>query len=160
MWVPFEDLPQNSRVWIFQSDRLLSDSERKEIDDKMTSFIGQWYTHGKPMHGTHNIIYGCFVIVVADEQMQMASGCSIDSLTELFKDFGQIYQLSFFDRFSIAYKKNNEVYLMTLDRFKEALDSGELDAESKVFNHLLSSKLELSSSWEIPIKDSWLRRYL
>ena len=160
MWVPFEDLPQNSRVWIFQSDRLFSDPERKEIDAKMKSFIGQWYTHGKPMHGTHTIIYGCFVIVAADEQRQIVSGCSIDSLTELFKDFGQIYQLSFFDRFSIAYKKNNEVYLMTLDRFKEALDSGELDAESKVFNHLLSSKLELSSSWEIPIKDSWLRRYL
>lgn len=160
MWVPFEDLPQNSRVWIFQSDRLFSDPERKEIDEKMKSFIGQWYTHGKPMHGTHTIIYGCFVIVAADEQRQIVSGCSIDSLTELFKDFGQIYQLSFFDRFSIACKNNNEVYLMTLDRFKEALDSGDLDAESKVFNHHLSSKLDLSSSWEIPIKDSWLRRYL
>ena len=160
MWVPFKDLSLDSRIWLFQSDRLLSESVRKDIDQKMKSFIGQWSTHGKLMQGSHTIVYDCFVIVAADEQKQLASGCSIDSFTALFKDFGHKYQLSFFDRFSIAFKANNDVRLMKLDRFKVALDFGELSGESTVFNHLISSKADLLSSWEIAVKDSWLKRYL
>lgn len=160
MWVPFEDLSLDSRIWLFQSDRLLSQSVRKEIDQKMNSFINQWSTHGKQMHGSHTIVYNCFVIIAVDEQRQSASGCSIDSFTALFKEFGHRYQLSFFDRFSIACKANNDVRLMKLDQFKRALDSGELGGESIVFNHLISSKVDLFSSWEIAVKDSWLKRYL
>ena len=160
MWVPFEDLSLDSRIWLFQSDRLLSQSVRKEIDQKMNSFINQWSSHGKQMHGSHTIVYNCFVIIAADEQRQSASGCSIDSFTALFKEFGHRYQLSFFDRFSIACKANNDVRLMKLDQFKRALDSGELGGGSIVFNHLISSKVDLFSSWEIAVKDSWLKRYL
>lgn len=160
MWVPFEDLSLDSRIWLFQSDRLLSQSVMKEIDQKMNSFINQWSTHGKQMHGSHTIVYNCFVIIAADEQRQSASGCSIDSFTALFKEFGHRYQLSFFDRFSIACKANNDVRLMKLDQFKRALDSGELGGGSIVFNHLISSKVDLFSSWEIAVKDSWLKRYL
>jgi hypothetical protein len=126
----------------------------------MNSFIDQWSTHGKQMHGSHTILHNCFVIVAADELRQLASGCSIDSLTALFKEFGHRYQLSFFDRFSIACKTNNDVRLMKLNRFKGALDSGEITGDSTVFDHLISSKADLSSSWEIAVKDSWLRRYL
>ena len=160
MWVPFKDLSIDSRVWIFQSNRILSNSECNDIDQELKSFLRKWSSHGKQIYASHTIVHECFIILAADEQKQKVSGCSIDSLSLLFKYFGQNYKLSFFDRFIVAYKKNTEVCLISLNRFKVAINSGELDGESIVFNNLASSKSDLSSFWEIKIKDSWLKRYL
>ena len=45
MRVDFKNMPDNSRIWIYQSDRDLNESEISIIDDKTTSFL----TLGKHM---------------------------------------------------------------------------------------------------------------
>ena len=39
MYVKFEDLPSNSRVWIYQSDREFSDQEINFITEKAIEFM-------------------------------------------------------------------------------------------------------------------------
>jgi hypothetical protein len=46
MYVPFEDLPEDSRIWIYQSNRKFSDAEFSEIETALQSFLGMgcsWY---------------------------------------------------------------------------------------------------------------------
>ena len=94
MWVDFDDLSLQSRVWVFQSNRFLAAEEQDSIDTHLKSYIEQWSTHGAKMHASHLLLHNCFVVISADEQKQAASGCSIDSLTALFKKLGEQYNLS------------------------------------------------------------------
>ena len=109
MWVNFEELPLQSRIWVFQSNRIMSPSEQSSIDAAVKQFVQKWSTHGVQMLASNVLYHNCFVVIAADEQKKAASGCSIDSFTALFKAFGTKYNLSFFDRFSIAYKLKDEV---------------------------------------------------
>ena len=160
MWIDFDDLSPASRVWVFQSDRALVEEVQVSIDKELTSFIEKWSTHGSQMHASHTLLYDCFVIIAADEQRQAASGCSIDAFTGLFKKFGEKYEVSFFDRFSVAHKSNSGVVVSPLNEFKKLIKDGDVTEETIVFNNLILSKEEMTSKWELPLKDSWQKRYL
>ena len=160
MWVNFDELPLQSRVWVFQSNRMMSPDEQSSINDALKHFVQKWSTHGVQMLASHVLYHNCFVIIAADEQRQAASGCSIDSFTALFKEFGTQYNLSFFDRFSIAHKLEDEVVISNLDDFKQLIDDGRITPDTLVFNNLIEQRQDLSTKWEIPLKESWQKRYL
>ena len=105
------------------------------------------------MLASHVLFHNCFVVIAADEQKQAASGCSIDSFTALFKAFGTQYNLSFFDRFSIAHKSNDEVIISNLDDFKQLIDDGYITQDTLVFNNLIERRQDLSTKWELPLKN-------
>ena len=46
MYIPFEDLPEESKVWIYQSNRKFSDDEILEIESDLKSFVEGWNAHG------------------------------------------------------------------------------------------------------------------
>lgn len=160
MWVNFDDLPLQSRVWVFQSNRIMRPNEQSSIDDGVKNFVQKWSTHGEQMLASHVLFHNCFVVIAADEQKQAASGCSIDSFTALFKAFGTQYNLSFFDRFSIAHRSNDEVIISKIDDFKQLIDDGYITQDTLVFNNLIERRQDLSTKWELPLKESWQKRYL
>jgi hypothetical protein len=160
MWVNFDELPSTSRVWIFQSNHLLNPETQLSIDTELKAFIEKWSTHGSQMHASHLLLHDCFVVIAADEQKQMASGCSIDSFTGLFKAFGTKYAVSFFDRFSIAYKQGEQVLICPTNEFKSKIKLGEIHGKTIVYNNLITSKSDLSDAWELPLERSWQKRYL
>lgn len=47
----FSLLPPYSRVWIFQTDRFLTDSECREIQLRLNEFIPNWASHGNGLNG-------------------------------------------------------------------------------------------------------------
>tara|TARA_Y100001954_G_scaffold57962_1_gene62597 strand:+ start:9 stop:491 length:483 start_codon:yes stop_codon:yes gene_type:complete len=160
MWVTFDELPLQSRIWVFQSNRIMSPSEQSSIDAAVKQFVQKWSTHGVQMFASHVLYHNCFVVIAADEQKQVASGCSIDSFTALFKAFGTQYNLSFFDRFSIAYILKDEVLISNLIEFKKLIADGLITQDTLVFNNLIDQRQDLYSKWEIPLKESWQKRYL
>ena len=160
MWVNFDELPLQSRVWVFQSNRIMSPSEQSSIDAAVKQFVQKWSTHGEHMLASHVLYHSCFVVIAADEQKQVASGCSIDSFTTLFKVFGTQNNLSFFDRFSIAHKSGDEVVISDLDDFKQLIGDGRITPDTLVFNNLINRRQDLLTKWELPLKESWQKRYL
>ena len=79
MILPFEDMPSNSRVWIFQSNRPFSALESKEIEMSLNLFLKSWTAHGKSLLSSFKINYNRFIIIALDESNNSATGCSIDS---------------------------------------------------------------------------------
>ena len=72
MWVNFDELPLQSRVWVFQSNRIMSPSEQSSIDDAVKEFVQKWSTHGVQMLASHVLYHNCFVVIAADEQKQVS----------------------------------------------------------------------------------------
>ena len=154
----YQELADHSRVWIYQSNRKLTDTEVAEIRTIGDKFIDQWAAHGSHLQAAFEVFYNQFILLFADESQVKASGCSIDSSVRFVKDIELQYQLDLFNRLNLTYKAGSEIKMMSMADFQKALEEGVLNDETTVFNNLIETKEDFVSKWEVPVKDSWHRQ--
>ena len=143
------------RIWIYQADRQLTDTEKIHILDKLKGFTSQWKAHGKALAAKAEIRYNRFVILMVDDEVEQPSGCSIDRSVHLLKEIEAETNLSLFDRMQIAYHSKAGIEAVSRDEFEQLIAEGKVTGETIVFNNLITSYSELETHWEIPLKDSW-----
>src|SRR5690349_23941697 len=112
------EFSDQSRVWIYQSNRAFTASESSKVEKDLNAFAAQWEAHGAQLKAKAELRYNRFVILIVDEVQATASGCSIDRSAGFIRDLEQEYGVTMFDRFNMAYKKNNEVYSCTREEFE------------------------------------------
>ena len=159
MFVPFESLPDSSRIWIYQSDKPFDHHATRILSEGLLAFTQTWAAHGSPMKASFQLLHNHFIVIAADEQSASASGCSIDSSVRVIKALGEDLGLDFFDRQRIAFLRKDDVVLVPVKVLKTALEQGEWNGETLTFNNLIGTKGELSS-WTAPSARTWLARYL
>ena len=160
MFVPFDSLSPDSRVWIFQSNRPLSPDELQIAEQKLRAFTDAWAAHGIPLKTSYQIQFDQFIILAADESHHAASGCSIDSSVRLLKDLEAGLGISLFDRNLVAFKDGEKVTLVKVQDLKQKFTDGTLKADSFTFNNLVSTKAGFDADWIVPASQSWLKRYI
>lgn len=79
MYIPFENLPDESKIWIYQSNRKFSDEEMAEIETDLKAFVENWAAHGTSLEASYQLKYNRFIILAVNQEVQNATGCSIDS---------------------------------------------------------------------------------
>jgi hypothetical protein len=152
------DFDPASRVWIYQSSRLFFISEALEIEEMMNDFIEGWQSHGAKVKGYANLLFGQFVIIIADETQAGVSGCSTDSSVRLIKAIEDKFKVDMFNRQNLAFIVKEKIQLLPLSQLKYAFENNFIDADTIYFNNLVQTKEELVSKWLIPVKDSWLAK--
>jgi len=160
MWVPFEELNDASRLWIFQASRIFTPAEEKLMSDRLESFCEQWSAHGHALKTGFEIPYHHFIVLAADESFHLPSGCSIDSSVHVIKSLQEETGIDFFDRSLVAFRIDNEVRLVPMTKLKDEFTNGTLTSETLSFNNLVATKRDWQSNWLVPAKNSWLARYL
>jgi hypothetical protein len=153
-----EDFHPASRVWIYQSSRLFSMGEALEIEDLLSDFVEQWHTHGAKVKGYANLLFGQFIVILADETAAGVSGCSTDSSVRLIKDIEQKFKVDMFNRQNLAFVVKDKVQLLPLQQLKYAAENNFIEADTLYFNNLVQTKEELISNWLIPVKESWVAK--
>ena len=81
----------NSRVWIYQSSRAFIEKEQLEINEQLEQFYTQWTAHGAAVKGWAKILFGQFIVVMADETGMAVSGCSTDSSVKIIKSIIEVH---------------------------------------------------------------------
>ena len=160
MYISFEQMPVQSRIWIYQADRAFSPDEEKNISDSLTRFCSRWEAHGNPLQTSFKIEYHRFVILAVDEILAGASGCSIDGSVRVLKELGDQMKIDFFNRTSVAFLENENVQSYSLPQLKTLFGSGQLTPTSRTFNNLVATKAEWEINWKISVQKSWLTKYL
>lgn len=156
----YKELADHSRVWIYQSNRALSDEEVAEIKNYGKQFIDGWAAHGSDLHAAFEVFHNRFIVLFADESQVKASGCSIDSSVRFIKDIQNAYQLDLFDRLNIAFITGGKIDSLRMTDFQNALANGNLDENTVVFNNLVETKGEFENAWKVPVKESWHKQML
>lgn len=157
----FSEMPLHSRVWIYQSDREIKDIEVNEIRRKAAMFLMEWTSHGNVMKATIDVLYNRFLVVVVDETAASASGCGIDKSVKFMQQLEQDYGLNLFDRMLVSYRGKDTIIQTTkLYTFEQMMERGELTADTIVFNNLISTKEDMQTKWEVPVKKSWHARMI
>jgi hypothetical protein len=160
MYKPFESMPDYARVWIYQANRTLSVDDVKALSAGLKEMCAQWAAHGTPLHTSCTILHDQFVVLAVDEAANGASGCSIDGSVRVLKTLQQSLGLDLFDRTTAAFELNGGIVLFPLTEIRNLLETKALSADTITFNNTLTTKGEWKTGWRIPIKDSWLARYL
>jgi len=160
MFIPFEKLPPQSRIWIYQSDRPFSTDEEKVIFNSLMDFCSQWGAHGNPLETSFKIEYHRFVILAVDESRAGASGCSIDGSVRVLKELGNQLIIDFFDRSRIAFLESENIQTYSLHQLKSLFESRQLTSVSQTFNNLVADKAEWENNWKTSVQKSWLTKYL
>ncbi len=152
------DFNDNSRVWIYQSSRLFFISEALQMEDMLNDFVKSWNSHGDPVKGYANLLFGQFIILMADETATGVSGCSTDSSVRLIKSIEQKFNVQMFERQNLAFVVKDEIQLLPLNQLEYAVENNFINADTLYFNNTVLTKKELLEKWLIPVKESWLAK--
>lgn len=146
---------EQSRVWIYQSDRELYDDEVKQLHEILNKFASEWTAHNHQLKAKAEIRYNRFLILIVDESQAGASGCSIDKSVNFIKRLEQEFGINLLDRFNLAYRTGEKVLSAPRDEFEDLLRSGKINSNTIVYNNLVQNLEQLETKWEVPFKESW-----
>ena len=151
-----EDFAANSRVWIYQSDRIFFMQEALGMETMLQQFVSDWKSHGTPVKGYANLFFGRFIILIADENATGVSGCSTDSSVRLIKEIEKKYNVSLFDRQMLTFYIKEKVEPLPLSQLKYAVKNKFITADTLYFDNTVLTKETLENKWIIPVKNTWL----
>lgn len=159
MLTPFQQMADHSRVWIYQADRRLSANEVVLLEKNSAEFVEQWAAHGAALSASYTILHDQFLVLSVDEGVNMASGCSIDSSVHFVQHQEKVLGVNFFDRTKVAFVKNEEIFLESVQNLKSKVSSGAIPSDIMTFDNLVANKKEFDERWRVPAKNTWLARY-
>ncbi|MGB6083716.1 ABC transporter ATPase [Moheibacter sp.] len=154
------NLSQNSKIWIFQSTRNFNSEEITEIESTLDAFMQEWNAHGAKLTAAYAIPYDRFIVLAVDENVEPASGCSIDSMTRIVKALEEKYNFGLLNRMLVSYKIEDEIFTLPLNEFKQKVKNNEIPEEASVFHNGITKLSEFEESWELPLAESWVKSLL
>ncbi len=159
MLVPFDTLPEDTRVWIYQSNRKFTDQEVTEIDAAVKAFVEDWTAHGDELQGSYTIRYNRFIVLAVNQQIFQVSGCSIDGSVRFIQSLEQKYGVDLLDKMNVTYKTGEFVAYKSLLDFKKMAKEKAVTKDTIVFNNLVNTLGEFQDFWEVPAHESWHNRF-
>ena len=118
MYIPFENLPEESKIWIYQSNRKFSDEEFSEIETALQSFLENWEAHSVGLESSYQLKYNRFIILAVNQEVQAATGCSIDASVQFIQKLEQKYNVDLLDKMNVTFKNGEHIAHKTLIDFK------------------------------------------
>lgn len=159
MYIPFENLPEESKVWIYQSNRKFSDDEMTEIEADLKTFIENWAAHGTGLEASYLLKYNRFIVLAVNQEVQQATGCSIDSSVAFIQNLEQKYQVDLLDKMNVTFKNGEHIAHKSLIDFKRMAKEKAVTENTIVFNNLVNTIEEFNENWEVPAGESWHSRF-
>ncbi|AZQ62381.1 ABC transporter ATPase [Flammeovirga pectinis] len=159
MYKSINSLSDDSKIWIYQSNRAFSDQEVDLIKQTLLPFIESWNAHGSDLNASFDIQFNQFIIITVDENAHSASGCSIDKCVGVVKQIEELLNVSLFERTNVAYLVNDKVSTFKLSEAKAMIANETITNTTKIFDNTIQSLGDYKKRWIIEADQSWLKRF-
>lgn len=160
MYIDFKELPEDARVWIYQSNRSFTTEEQEQLAEKLKAYLEEWTAHGSELWASFEIRYNRFIVIGANQNVHAVSGCSLDALVRFIQQLEQAYNVTLLDRMNVSYRQGEYIAYKPLIEFKKMVKDKAVSAQTIVFNNLVNTKWEYEEHWEVPLQESWHNRFL
>ena len=160
MLVDFNTLPETARVWIYQANRSFTEQEIEDISSKLDVFIENWTAHGGDLHSGYEIKYKRFIVIGLNQNLNSATGCSIDASVHFIQQLEKEYNVDLMDKMNVSYKQGEFIAYKPLTDFRKMAKDKAVSKNTIVFNNLVANKAEYLENWEVPASESWHNRFL
>ncbi len=157
--IEFDALPDDARLWIFAADRPVTGSDAETLLERVDHFLDGWNAHGHPLTGARRWDGDRFLFVAVDERTAPPSGCSIDALHRVLKDFEAEGGVGLTDHIDVLWRDpDGRVVRTSRPDFTRLAREGTVSLETSVFDTTLTRKADLVGGFEVPAGDAWHRR--
>ena len=157
--IPFDQLPEHARLWIFSADRQLSDAEARRILREVDAFMEQWMAHGVPLNAGRELAHNQFVFVAVDEQAAGVSGCSIDALVRRMKQLQAELGVELVNNAPVMYRNGDTIERLSREEFAKRAAAGTVNLDTRVFDNTLTKVADVRAGrWEVRAADTWHAR--
>lgn len=154
--VPFDSLPEGSRVWVFAADRPLAAEAEREVVSAADAFLEGWQAHGAPLTCAREWRDGRFLAIGVDQRSAGASGCSIDGMFRALKSLEPRIGASLTAGGRVFYRDpKGEIRSVTRDEFEAMAESGAVDQTTRVFDTSVGTAGEWRERFETEAGQSW-----
>lgn len=154
-----ENMPDESKIWIYQANRKFTDEEVAELGQLLSAFTARWSSHGAPLDAAWAIKYSRFIILAVNQEQQPASGCSVDDSVHFIQELEQKFQVDLLDKMNVTYRLGEHIAHKPLTDFKKMAKDKAVSPQTIVFNNLVNTVGEWKDYWEVPARDSWHSRF-
>lgn len=158
MLTPYAQLPDTTRVWIYQSNVSFKDTDIPKLRNTLQTFAKNWVSHNKMLRTYADVYHNQFIVLMVDESLAGASGCSIDSSVRFMQQLQAEYKVNLFDRMCFAYLNEDKIKTASRDEFSSLYQQKHITDETLVFNNLVNTKLDFEQKWQVQLGDSWHKR--
>ncbi|MDB5271082.1 MAG: hypothetical protein JWP58_4122 [Hymenobacter sp.] len=159
MYVAFDQLPPEARVWIYQASRPLSGPEIVGVMPSLARFAEEWTSHGRTLLASGEFLHQQFLVIGLDEGVAGASGCSIDASVRFVAQLEQHLGVELLEKSRLAFLQAGTVQLLKRGEVKAAVATGTIGPDTFYFDNTLATKGELDTRWPCPASQTWLVRY-
>jgi hypothetical protein len=159
MYVAFDQLPDDARVWIYQASRPLTGPEVVAVLPGLARFAEEWTSHGRTLHASAQFLHQQFLVIGLDEGIAGASGCSIDASVRFVAQLEARLGVELLEKSQLAFLQEGAVQLLKRGELKAAVAAGTLGPDTFYFDNTVATKGELDSRWPRPAGETWLTRY-
>ena len=160
MLVDFNTLPEESRVWVYQANRSFTEQELEEISSRLHEFIENWTAHGGDLESGYCIKYKRFIVIGLNQDLNRASGCSIDASVHFIQQLEKDFNVDLLDKMNVSYKQGEFIAYKSLTDFRKMAKDKAISKNTIVFNNLVTNIAEFNENWEVPASESWHSRFI
>src|SRR5258706_7389617 len=144
--IDINQLDDHARVWLFGISPALNESQSQQLLDRVDHFLDTWAAHEVPVTSARELLHGSFLALAVDERSE-TSGCSIDRMFGLLRQFEHDLRVSILDA--------NRVFVRHADGRIEALTRVDFrnrgDLHTTIFDTTAERLSEIRSG-------HWIRR--
>jgi hypothetical protein len=157
--VPFDALPDDARLWVFATDRALTDEATAALHDTVDRFLDGWAAHGAPLRAGRDWRDGRFLAVAVDQRTENASGCSIDGLFRTLRELEPALGATLLAGGRV-YWRDASGAVQSGDRaaLRAAAAAGAVGSATPVFDTAVVTAGDWRARVERPLADSWHAR--
>ena len=160
MLVPFDQLPEEARIWIYPSDRPFTSDEILQLEQALSDFLAQWTAHNQSLEAGFVLPHDRFIVIGINQETAYASGCSIDSSVRFIQELEGKFKIVLLDKMNVTFKQGDYFVHKQLSDFRKMAKSKSVTKETIVFNNLVDTKSDFKNNWEIPAEQSWHGRFM
>jgi hypothetical protein len=153
-------MPAHARLWVYKAPRPLGQAEQRLVRDRGAEFTQGWSAHGARLDACVEVLNDHFVVIAVDEQQALASGCSIDKSVGFIKALEHDLRLMLTDRMIAIYETEEGVHSCRLQDLSQLMKDGRITRDTQVYDDLVSTVGELRERFKVPLRASWMERFL
>ena len=153
-------MPAHARVWVYKCAHAFTPEQRALILARGHAFTSTWAAHGSALDACVDVLHDRFVVIAVDEEQAMASGCSVDKSVRFIQDLERELGVQVTDRMVLWYEAPDGPRAARVPDVPALLLSGELTADTIVFDDLVATKGDLDEHFRAPLRETWLARHL
>ncbi len=149
--IDIDQLDGQAKTWLFGISPSLDEAQSQRLLKQVDSFLAEWAAHGTPVTSARELLFGSFLAIAVDDRSE-TSGCSIDRMFGLLRQFERDFAVSILDA--------NRVFVRHADGRIEALSRADFrnrgDLHTTIFDTTAERLAEIRSGhWIRNAEDAW-----